>query len=267
MLRLVATRALCVGVNDYPIEGADLKGCVNDAHAWARLLADHFDAASGDVDVLLNADAKKAAILAALDRLLAGARKGDVVVFTNSSHGTYLADRDGDEPDRYDEALCPWDVQDNPIPDDELREHLDKARKGVHVTVISDSCHSGTGTRAPPPMQSARPRFLDPSVLGLPTVRDAGRAKPRAHSRSESSIGELYLAGCRSDQFSYDARIGRKYHGAMTYHAVRIITEANHSITYQQLEDRLVPALAAARFDQEPQLEGTAANKRRQVFR
>ena len=28
-------RALCVGINDYPIRGMDLKGCVNDAKAWA----------------------------------------------------------------------------------------------------------------------------------------------------------------------------------------------------------------------------------------
>ena len=36
-------RALCVGINDYPVAGADLKGCVNDAKAWAALLIDHFD--------------------------------------------------------------------------------------------------------------------------------------------------------------------------------------------------------------------------------
>ena len=35
-------RALCVGINDYPVRGADLKGCVNDAKAWARLLGEHF---------------------------------------------------------------------------------------------------------------------------------------------------------------------------------------------------------------------------------
>lgn len=263
MLQLVATKALCVGVNDYPIPRADLKGCVNDARAWAALLVEHFDAAAGDVTVLLDQDATKAAILAGLDRLLASARRGDVLVFTNSSHGTYLADLDGDEPDRYDEALCPWDVQDEPIRDDELRAHLDGLPKGVRLTVISDSCHSGSGTRAGPPPKGARPRFLDPTRIGRAAVRDASRAMPR----SESSIGEVYLAGCRSDQFSYDARIGRRYHGAMTYHAIRLITEAGFRLTYEQLEDRLVPALATAGFDQTPQLEGTAAHRRRQVFR
>ena len=34
----MANKALCVGINDYPIDGADLQGCVNDANAWADLL-------------------------------------------------------------------------------------------------------------------------------------------------------------------------------------------------------------------------------------
>ncbi|MDH5616880.1 MAG: caspase family protein, partial [Acidimicrobiia bacterium] len=36
-------KALCVGINDYPIAGSDLRGCVNDATGWAALLADHYD--------------------------------------------------------------------------------------------------------------------------------------------------------------------------------------------------------------------------------
>ena len=39
----MAKRALCVGINDYPIRGMDLKGCVNDAQDWARALRDHYD--------------------------------------------------------------------------------------------------------------------------------------------------------------------------------------------------------------------------------
>ena len=52
-------RALCVGINDYPIRGMDLKGCVNDAKAWASALTEQYDFASGDVTVLLDGDATK----------------------------------------------------------------------------------------------------------------------------------------------------------------------------------------------------------------
>ena len=70
----MTNRALCVGINDYPIRGMDLKGCVNDAKAWAARSIEHFDFASGDVTVLLDEDATKRRILARLRALLRGAR-------------------------------------------------------------------------------------------------------------------------------------------------------------------------------------------------
>ena len=33
-------------------------------------------------------------------------------------------------------------------------------------------------------------------------------------------MNELLLSGCRADQYSYDARFGRRYHGAMTHYAL-----------------------------------------------
>ena len=65
-------RALCVGINDYPVRGADLKGCVNDAKAWARLLEEHYRFEPANITMLLNKQATKQAILAALDDLIAG---------------------------------------------------------------------------------------------------------------------------------------------------------------------------------------------------
>src|SRR5688572_4415339 len=102
-------KALCVGINDYPYDGSDLNGCVNDANAWATVLKDHFNFASNDVTVILDARATKKAIMDGLKALLAGAASGDSLVFANSSHGSYVADKDGDE-ERYDEILCPYDI-------------------------------------------------------------------------------------------------------------------------------------------------------------
>ncbi len=117
----MARRALCVGINDYPVPGADLKGCVNDANQWAGLLRDHYGFSSADVRLLLDKDASKKGIIGGLKALLANAKSGDSLVFTNSSHGTYVPDTSGDEHG-YDEAMCPWDLKDNLIIDDELRE-------------------------------------------------------------------------------------------------------------------------------------------------
>ena len=102
----MAKRALCVGINRYPRPELALRGCVNDAKAWATLLTTTTTFARTDVRVLTDAEATEAGVLRALGDLLAGARRGDVLVFTNSSHGTYVADRTATST-LYDEAIVP----------------------------------------------------------------------------------------------------------------------------------------------------------------
>jgi metacaspase-1 len=266
----VRKRALCVGVNKYPRPDLELKGCVNDAKGWAALLKDHYDFNSSDITLLTDRRATKAEVHRALGELLAGAGRGDVLVFTNSSHGTYVADRDGDES-LYDEAMCPYDCEEELLVDDELRELFADIPRGVRVTVISDSCHSGSVTRDPGELfapDQRRRRFCDPRAIGRPDIPDVRqKARPRAvELYPESGMRELLLSGCRSDQYSYDARFGRTFHGAMSSFAQRLIADAGYRITYRQLHRTLVPALRDANYDQEPQLEGRDSFKRRQIF-
>ncbi|MGE3798442.1 MAG: caspase family protein, partial [Thermomicrobiales bacterium] len=141
-------RAVCIGINDYPDEDNDLNGCVNDARAWASLLTEHFDFDAENVRVIEDSEATKANMVAALERLLRGAEEGDVLVFTNSSHGSYVADTTGDEP-VYDEIICPYDIKDSVLRDDELREIFSTLPEGVSLTAILDNCFSGTATRLP----------------------------------------------------------------------------------------------------------------------
>jgi Caspase domain len=124
----------------------------------------HYDFPRADVKLITDAEATKANMIAGIKGLLAGAKSGDVLVFTNSSHGTYIADTSGDEPS-YDEALCPYDVAGEVLKDDELRELFAELTQGVRLTVLSDSCHYGhprDRQRRPPgphqnPGRSARP--------------------------------------------------------------------------------------------------------------
>jgi hypothetical protein len=62
----VARKALCVGINDYPSDGSDLNGCVNDAKAWAGLLVEHFDFGKGNLRMLLDREATRASIMQSL---------------------------------------------------------------------------------------------------------------------------------------------------------------------------------------------------------
>jgi metacaspase-1 len=270
----MAKKALCVGINDYPYDGSDLKGCVNDAHMWADLLVEHYGFASEDVTRLLDAEATKEKILSSLEDLVAGASEGDVLVFTNSSHGTYLADTSGDEA-RYDQALCPYDCAEHLIVDDELRELFAQMPDGVHLTVISDSCFSGTVTRvavgeiipgfAMP--DERRVRFLSPALRGDRVLENPWRAKPKVHEKDpESGMREVLLSGCNDKEYSYDARLGDTYHGAMTYHALQVIRESGYDLTYAELHERMLPLIDEAGYPQHPQLEGRSANKDRRLF-
>jgi hypothetical protein len=263
----VAKRAFCVGINDYPLADSDLRGCVNDARDWSALLTDAFGFAPDDVEILTDAAATKEAVLGGVRRLLAGATAGDVLVFTNSSHGSYVADVDGDEVDAvYDETLCPHDVDRHQIVDDELRGIFATLPDGVRLTVISDSCHSGSVTRRPGD-GDRRPRMLPPSRLGVPGLSGlTARARPRRRLYPEEGMREVLISGCADREVSYDALIDGDHHGAMTYHAIRAIREAGPQLTYRELGARLTQSVPAAGYPQHPQVEGMSQNLDRALF-
>lgn len=262
----MAKVAVCVGINDYPGSANDLKGCINDAKAWAELLENHFGFEAGNITIMTNAKATKANILEAVGKMVDGAVSGDIIVFTNSSHGTYLTDTSGDE-EAYDEAMCPYDCSETLILDDELREMFSKVKRGVHLTVISDSCHSGSVTRLIEGEEYRKPRFLSPDRIGKATIENIYKAKSNRKSKyPQSGMKDVLLSGCKSDEYSYDASIGGKYHGAMTYYAIEAIVESGYSLTYSQLHKLLTEKIKEAGYPQTPQLEGKKANKGRMVF-
>jgi metacaspase-1 len=270
----VTRKAICVGINDYPVDGSDLNGCVNDARAWGDILSSRFGFARSDIKLLTDAAATKKNILDGIREMLSGATPGDVLVFTNSSHGTYLADKDGDE-ERYDEALCPYDMDENLIVDDELRGLFADVPEGVHAAVISDSCYSGTLLRASvaenvPGLETPddrRVRFLNPALLGRPVLEDPLRATPKRREKfPESSMTSVLLSGCADNEYSYDALIEGKYHGAMTHAALRAINDSPDPLTYQQLHTRVGNIVARGGFKQHPQLEGRKEDKRSLLF-
>jgi hypothetical protein len=270
-------RAVCVGINDYPFEDKDLDGCVNDAKAWRELLVEQFDFPASDVALLTDQEATRQAMYDGLKGLIEGASDGDVLVFTNSSHGSYIPDTSGDE-ESYDEVLCPYDSNESLLTDDDVRGLLDALPAGVSMTVITDSCYSGSVTRAMDMTRLGQPeeshlkrRFLDPSLLA-----DGARSKPlpdapgiRPKGRMafpESGMNHVLLSGCMDWEVSWDAPIDGVFHGAMSYHAIKAIRDAGANLTYAELHERLQPMLDAARYHQHPQLEGPAELKQRAIF-
>ena len=86
--------------------------------------------------------------------------------------------------------MCPYDMKKNLIVDDELRVRFAKIPSGVHLTVISDSCFSGSVTRLVPELtsRSAAARFLTPSVIGRPEIPGVRQvARPRSAEKHPQS--------------------------------------------------------------------------------
>ncbi len=205
-------KALCVGIDHYPT--APLSGCVADAQLWAETLG------SFQSTLLLNADATRDNILRNLTRFISEAQPHDILVFQYSGHGTQLPDMDGDEPDAWDEAICPVDFhRGHFISDDDLAPIFAKLPDQVSLTVLMDCCFSGTNTRFAigglPGLttDTRRPRYVatSTSVARAPAVPDPNRIP--------ANMRQMVLSACRSDEVAYEV----DGQGVFTRHAINII--------------------------------------------
>ncbi len=259
----MAKKAFCIGIDDYGNQSApemgmttlNLKGCVNDAHDWANLLARHYDFSVGDVTLLTDADATRANILKGIKNLMAGARPGDVLVLTHSSHGFFTKDVSGDEEEddtnlgsftrpqgRYDEAICPYDYP-KLIIDDELRELFDGIETGVYLTFIADSCFSGSLT--------------DMDLSGKPP------------QNPQHTYNEILLTGTTDHHMSGDAKVDGRPNGFMTYNAIKAIRDAGYRLTYEELHNNMLNNIqnSDSKYkDQNPGLEAKDEHKKLYVF-
>lgn len=267
----MAKRAVLIGINKYQVPGSDLSGCVNDVKNLRGALTTYYGFADKDITTLTDLKATKKAMQRVIKKLIAGGKKGDVLVLHYSGHGSNVPDDNGDEADRRDEILCPTDLDwKDPFRDDWLRTTVNKLRKGVSLTIIMDCCHSGTITRAiTPPDAPRKERFL-PCPLDLMAVESSRKLRgtvrgqlgkaPRGRKRKSdvvhADIQEMLITGCRDTQTSADARIGGTYNGALTYYLVESIKEAKGKLTYRELHRRTIAKLKQQDFDQVPQLEG-----------
>ncbi len=270
----MAKRAVLIGINKYQIPGSDLSGCVNDVKNLRSVLTTYYGFASKDITTLTDLQATKKAIQTAIQKLIKGGKKGDILLLHYSGHGSNVPDDNGDEADHRDEIICPTDLDwKDPLSDDWFRKTFNTLRKGVSLTVIMDCCHSGSITRMLP--QAGAPikaRFL-PCPLDLMAVESgrkvrgivrgqlgkASRASKRRNDIVNVDIGEVLITGCRDTQTSADAHIGGAYNGALTYYLVESIKEAEGKLTYRELHQRTSAKLKQNEFDQIPQLEGQRA--------
>ena len=158
--------SLHIGLNEVSAAHYDgwtgpLAACELDAKDMAAVAK----ASGASPTILLTKKATRDNILAAIQAAAGSLKSGDLFVLTYSGHGGQVPDEvKGDEDDNNDETWCLFDGQ---LLDDELYYELSRFARGVRVLVFSDSCHSGTVTRAAPPLGvggAARSKMMPPGV-------------------------------------------------------------------------------------------------------
>ena len=166
-VRAETRRALLVGIDVYAPDStvstvaepapattrrwSNLEGAVNDATALAEILVARYGFEARDILVLQNAAATRAAILAAFrSHLVQSARPGDVCFFYYAGHGSQVVTTNCSESDCRDETVVPADSWTGAadIRDKEWQTLFNDALdRGAVLTVIFDSCHSGSISR------------------------------------------------------------------------------------------------------------------------
>ena len=275
----------------------NLDGAVNDAQAMADLLTSpKFGFPANQVVLLTNpaptqprpgvvvlpaAQTDRAGILAAMQKYLVDEpKRGDTVVFYDASHGSLRLNSKGTKltvlvGGKYvhaDSTLVPADAYKGgfDVRDREIARIFNAALdKGIHVTAIFDSCHSGGISRGIGPRYRERALAFDSrDIAEAPETLANGDPKPAPTERADNPA--LVFSAAQQDQTAKEMPPSDKTaepHGAFTAALVETLealpANAPASLVYQRvkavLEGGSVP-------DQEPDLDASAARRQQPLF-
>ncbi len=217
--------------------------------------------------LLLTRQATRARVLAGLRRAAKALKTGDLFFLSYSGHGGQVPDVSGDEADKQDETWCLFDGQ---LVDDELYFELGQFAVGVRILVLSDSCHSGTVTRAAPPVPASpqqRPKLM-PAAVAMRTYRDhqafydklqleiaqaAGQAEVdpdtalaqvAASARLSAIVKNfkpavILISGCQDNQTSMDGQ----HNGAFTEQLLKVWNHGTFAGNYGSFHARIKAAM------------------------
>jgi uncharacterized caspase-like protein len=264
-------RALLIGINEYsafrPRVARDqnagrqswpnLRGTVNDVEALRETLVALYAFDPREIVTLTDRKATRQAILRAIEEhLLEGTKKGDVIFFYFSGHGSQVRNLLSGEADRLDESLVPADAHRGApdLRDKELRRLFNRILdRGARLTVVLDSCHSGSGVRGLP--DGGRPKGLEPDLRDAADGADAG---PSPEER-----GALVLAAAQDDEPAWETwdEQGRP-RGAFSLALLRALRDAASGEPAEDLFLRARARLQHERRYQEPVLAGSETARR-----
>ncbi|MGI2905209.1 caspase family protein [Tolypothrix sp. VBCCA 56010] len=211
------------------------------------------------------------------------AQKDDQVYIHYSGHGgrakTIYPELKGEgQPD---EALVPMDIaktNERYLRDVEIATLLKKmVNKGLVVTVVFDSCHSGGTTRGDTAIRGLEG---EPDTTSRPTdslvasreelinnwleLTQGTARKANAGDWLPESRDYVLLAACRPSEYAYESVFnGKESNGALTYWMLDTLANPSPDLTYKLLYDRVYAKVQSQFQTQTPMLFGEGE---RQVF-
>ncbi|MEH2589108.1 caspase family protein [Bradyrhizobium sp. AZCC 1721] len=206
--------SLHIGLNSVdPQHYEGWSGPLNACEADANDMADLAGSQGFATEKLLTKKATRKAVLDGIADAAKSLKSGDFFFLTYSGHGGQTPDLNADEPDGQDETWCLYDGQ---LIDDELYSAWGAFASGVRILLLSDSCHSGSVSKAvhyaamarsgPPPVYRAMPNevalrvyqnhkdFYNPILEKRNLAETLGGVK--------ASV--LLISGCQDNQLSLD---------------------------------------------------------------
>ncbi|MFO1054770.1 MAG: caspase family protein [Planctomycetota bacterium] len=267
--------ALLIGIADYfdNAQFDDLHGPVGDVDLVARVLKDRWSVASDDLRRLVDHAATVQGVVTAIDEhLLRRAKPGDEVFVYYSGHGSRIPDLSKREPGSKDSTLVLADSRVDgrdgsfDLSDDAIYSLLSPlTMRGVHVTLITDSCHSGgvarTGARVRAVVEGHESASSLPDQPFWP--HDVPFLDDDARSDRDELTDYVHLSACAADEFAFEYGFPDGTHGVLTWMLADLLANLGSGTTWRDVARR-----CSARIEwmpnmppQTPWLEGPDADR------
>lgn len=218
-------------------------------------------------------------IVNAFKEITATAQPGEQVYIHYAGHGgratTVYPNLKRGAGEQNDEAIVPMDIGDTEkgryLRDVEMTTLLKRMTdKGLIVTLILDSCHSGGATRGDAEIRSgAQTDTLNRTSESLVASREELERnwleETGQHGLSVAGLPQarkyVLLAACRPNEYAYEysPSSGAQRHGALTYWMIDTLTSAARSgqpLTYKLLHDRVIAQVQSKFSQQIPMILG-----------
>ena len=241
--------ALTIGLNAVdPKHYAGWSGKLMACEADAKDMANIAKSKKFQVETLLTKEATRAKVIENVSKAAKDLKSGDLFMLSYSGHGGQLPDLNNEELDERDETWCLFDGQ---LVDDELNSMIAEFSEGVRILIFSDSCHSGTVSRAlddygrPNPLTASsgeplRQKCMPREYLGAvyrenQAFYDKILKKP-AVKEEDIKASALLISGCQDNQYSMDG----ERNGLFTSHLLAVWKDGKYSRNYRNFHRDIV---------------------------